>query len=118
MAPSAPSDARTQGGRNSSAIRPTEDAAARSVRGGARGVLGRRGVGAPISTTYNPNHFKGHKGLLENSKNLCNSVNKADVAFTAQNGKTANSKPVLTNSCKGKRNRTAHNHHVNNRSPR
>jgi hypothetical protein len=61
MAPSAPSDARTQGGRNSSAIRPTEDAAARSVRGGARGMLGRRGVGAPISTTYNPNHFKAHK---------------------------------------------------------
>jgi hypothetical protein len=42
----------------------------------------------------------GKKGLLENSKNLCNSVNKADVKFTAQNGKTANSTPVLTNSCK------------------
>ncbi len=44
----------------------------------------------------------GKKGLLENSKNLCNSVNRADVKFTAQNGKTANSKPVLTNSCKKK----------------
>jgi hypothetical protein len=42
----------------------------------------------------------GKKGLLENSKNLCNSVNKADVKFTAQNGMTSNSKPVLTNSCK------------------
>ena len=42
----------------------------------------------------------GKKGLLENSKNLCASVNKADVAFTAQNGKTSNSTPVLTNSCK------------------
>ena len=42
----------------------------------------------------------GKKGLLENSKNLCASVNKADVKFTAQNGMTANSKPVLTNSCK------------------
>jgi hypothetical protein len=42
----------------------------------------------------------GKKGLLENSKNLCASVNKADVKFTAQNGKTANSTPVLTNSCK------------------
>ena len=42
----------------------------------------------------------GKKGLLENSKNLCASVNKADVKFTAQNGKTSNSTPVLTNSCK------------------
>ncbi len=42
----------------------------------------------------------GKKGLLENSKNLCNSVNKADVKFTAQNGMTSNSKPVLTNGCK------------------
>ena len=42
----------------------------------------------------------GKKGLLENSQNLCSSVNKADVRFTAQNGKTSNSTPVLTNSCK------------------
>jgi hypothetical protein len=42
----------------------------------------------------------GKKGLLENSRNLCNSVNNADVKFTAQNGMTSNSKPVLTNSCK------------------
>ena len=42
----------------------------------------------------------GKKGLLENSKNLCASVNKADVKFTAQNGRTANSTPVLSNSCK------------------
>ena len=41
----------------------------------------------------------GKKGLLENSRNLCASVNKADVRFTAQNGKVANSTPVLTNSC-------------------
>ncbi len=54
LAPSAPSDARTQGGRNSSAIRPTEDAAARSVRGGARGVPGRRGEGAPSSGSRPP----------------------------------------------------------------
>jgi hypothetical protein len=44
----------------------------------------------------------GKKGLLENSKNLCASTNKAAVAFTAQNGKTSNSTPVLTNSCKKK----------------
>jgi hypothetical protein len=42
----------------------------------------------------------GKKGLLENSRNLCATTNKADVAFTAQNGKTSNSTPVLTNSCK------------------
>jgi hypothetical protein len=44
----------------------------------------------------------GKKGLLENSRNLCATTNKADVKFTAQNGKTANSTPVLTNSCKRK----------------
>jgi hypothetical protein len=44
----------------------------------------------------------GKKGLLENSRNLCKTVNKADVKFTAQNGKTSNSKPVLTNGCKRK----------------
>jgi hypothetical protein len=42
----------------------------------------------------------GKKGLLENSRNLCKSVNRADVKFTAQNGLTANSRPALTNSCK------------------
>jgi hypothetical protein len=47
LAPSAPSDARTQGDRNSSAIRSTEDAAARSVRGGDSAVRG-RGEWAPF----------------------------------------------------------------------
>ena len=42
----------------------------------------------------------GKKGLLENSKNLCNSVNKADVKFTAQNGLELSSKPVLSSKCK------------------
>jgi len=42
----------------------------------------------------------GKKGLLENSRNLCNSVNKADVKLDGQNGKTADSAPVVTNSCK------------------
>ena len=45
----------------------------------------------------------GKKGLLENSKNLCASVNKADVKFTAQNGRTSNSQPVLSNSCPKKK---------------
>ena len=46
MAPSAPSDARTQGAPRGSATQATEDAAARSVRGGDRGVHGRSGAGS------------------------------------------------------------------------
>jgi len=42
----------------------------------------------------------GKKGLLENSTNLCRSTNRATVAFTAQNGKTSDYQPVVTNSCK------------------
>ena len=52
----------------------------------------------------------GKKGLLENSKNLCASVNKADVRFTAQNGMTANSTPVLTNSCPKRKHAKAKGH--------
>jgi hypothetical protein len=46
----------------------------------------------------------GKKGLLENSEDLCASVHKADVRFSAQNGRTLNSRPVLAASCgkKGK----------------
>jgi uncharacterized repeat protein (TIGR01451 family) len=42
----------------------------------------------------------GKKGLLVNNRNLCKSVNKADVKFTGQNGKTADSNPPLVPSCK------------------
>jgi hypothetical protein len=41
----------------------------------------------------------GKKGLLENSRNLCRSTNKADVQFNGQNGKIRDFKPVVTNSC-------------------
>ncbi|HEX3041617.1 MAG TPA: hypothetical protein VHP56_05955, partial [Solirubrobacterales bacterium] len=46
----------------------------------------------------------GKKGLLENSEDLCASVHRADVRFSAQNGRTLNSRPVLAASCgkKGK----------------
>jgi hypothetical protein len=44
----------------------------------------------------------GKKGLLDNSENLCRSVNRADVRFTAQNGRTYDSRPVLSNGCKKK----------------
>jgi hypothetical protein len=53
LAPSAPSDARTQGDRNSSAIRSTEDEAARSVRGGDSAVRG-RGEWAPFPPSTTP----------------------------------------------------------------
>src|SRR6476620_2267700 len=42
----------------------------------------------------------GQRSLLDNSRNLCRSVNRADVRFTAQNGRTYNSRPVVGNSCK------------------
>ena len=45
----------------------------------------------------------GKKGLLENSRNLCNSVNKADVKLDAQNGKFYDTTPVVTNDCKVKK---------------
>jgi hypothetical protein len=37
----------------------------------------------------------GKKGLLENSRNLCASVNRASVRFDAQSGRTADSRPPL-----------------------
>jgi hypothetical protein len=44
----------------------------------------------------------GKKGLLENSRNLCASSNRASVQMTGQNGVSADSNPVLGNSCSGK----------------
>ena len=44
----------------------------------------------------------GQKGLLENSRNLCKSVNKASVAYAAQNGDGYTASPVLGNGCRGK----------------
>jgi hypothetical protein len=48
----------------------------------------------------------GKKGLLENSRNLCNSLNRATVLIEAQNAKTADQRPLVRNGCakkKGKR---------------
>jgi hypothetical protein len=42
----------------------------------------------------------GRKGLLVNSRNLCNSVNKATANFTAHNGRAVSLRPVLKSSCK------------------
>jgi hypothetical protein len=44
----------------------------------------------------------GKKGLLVNSTNLCAKANRATVLFDGQNGKVANSKPALANSCRKK----------------
>jgi hypothetical protein len=41
----------------------------------------------------------GKKGLLENSRNLCTSTNKATVQMDAQNGKSFDTTPLLRNSC-------------------
>lgn len=42
----------------------------------------------------------GKKGLLVNSRDICNSVNRATVRFTGQNGRKATSRPRLHSACK------------------
>jgi hypothetical protein len=42
----------------------------------------------------------GKKGLLENSRNLCRTVNKATVEMTGQNGAAYDSTPALQSKCK------------------
>jgi hypothetical protein len=44
----------------------------------------------------------GKKGLIVNSRNICNSIQRATVKMLAQNGKTYDSKPLIKNSCKQK----------------
>lgn len=56
---------------------------------------------APVST-FTLSMQGGKKGLLVNSKNLCKSVNRADVRMTGQNGKRFNSRIVVSDSCKKK----------------
>jgi hypothetical protein len=48
--------------------------------------------------------LKGGKkyGLLINSENICQKKQVANASFTAQNGKTLNLSPVISNSCKKK----------------
>ena len=41
----------------------------------------------------------GKKGLLVNSENICGKPQRASVNFTAHNGKTRNTKPLIANSC-------------------
>jgi hypothetical protein len=41
----------------------------------------------------------GKKGLLENSRNLCKTTNKATVEMSGQNGATYNSTPAVKAKC-------------------
>ncbi len=45
----------------------------------------------------------GKTGLLQNSKNLCQTTDKAIVDLTGQNGKLHNSEPLIKTSCKKKK---------------
>ena len=45
----------------------------------------------------------GKKGLLVNSRNICNHTNRAAAEFTAHNGRTSESRPVLKDGCQGKK---------------
>jgi hypothetical protein len=47
----------------------------------------------------------GKKGLLVNSRDLCAKDLKADVGFTAKNGRRLQSRPVVKTSCKGSKGR-------------
>jgi hypothetical protein len=49
----------------------------------------------------------GKKGLLVNSRNLCQKPVKAFLRFKAQNGKKVNTKPKLRTACKGKKHKGA-----------
>jgi hypothetical protein len=53
----------------------------------------------PVSS-FTLNMQGGKKGLLVNSRNICNTVNRATAKFSGQNGKTATLRPKLQSSCK------------------
>ncbi len=53
----------------------------------------------------------GHKGLLENSPELCAHAQHFTAAITGQNGKAINRSPLLSTSCRKKHRRKARAHH-------
>jgi hypothetical protein len=68
-----------------------------SVQGGIRTTF--EGVpDAPVSS-FVLQMQGGKKGLLVNSTDICRRKNRADVTFTAQNGKRADSRPTLQADC-------------------
>jgi hypothetical protein len=54
-------------------------------------------------TSFRLNMLGGKKGLLVNSRNICQSVSRATANFSGQNGKSAKLRPKLLNSCGKKR---------------
>ncbi len=69
-----------------------------SVNGGIRSTF--EAVPDQPVSSFTLNMRGGKKGLLVNSRNLCNSVNKVTASFTAQSGKSLALRPKLQNSCK------------------
>jgi hypothetical protein len=76
-----------------------------SVKGGIRNTFDVV-PDAPVQT-FTLELQGGKKGLLVNSRDLCQSVNRATARFTGQNGAVFNSRPILRNSCKKPRKKKA-----------
>ena len=68
-----------------------------SIRGGIRTNF-ETVADAPVSKVLLTMHG-GAKGLLQNSRNLCGAPARADVKFTAHNGRRAAIRPVVRNDC-------------------
>jgi hypothetical protein len=73
-----------------------------SVRGGIRTTFAAV-PDAPITKVVLTMHG-GSKGLLINSRNLCQATSHADVKLKGHNGKSASPHPILQNDCAEKRN--------------
>jgi hypothetical protein len=71
-----------------------------SVHGGTRNSF-EAVPDAPV-TKFTLSLPAGKKSLLQNSTNICQGSHKATAKFTAQNGKTFESRPELEAKCKGK----------------
>jgi len=89
------------------------DAAARidSIKGGIRSTF--EGVPDLPVSSFVLEMEGGHKGLLQNSTNICRGAHKATAEFDGQNGKAADLAPALKDSKCGKRRKgkgTRHGH--------
>jgi len=71
-----------------------------SVKGGIRSTF-EAVPDAPV-TKFILTMQGGKKGLIVNSRNLCQSKNRADVRFIGQNGKRVDLRPELKADCGGK----------------
>jgi hypothetical protein len=68
-----------------------------SVHGGIRSTF--EAVPDQPVSSFTLNMQGGKKGLLVNSRDICKSTARATAKFTAQNGRTAELRPELQNSC-------------------